>query len=165
MKDMNIYMKINALRADVNDSEISKSGKNTFQNYRYMELSDFLPTIIKLNKKYGLYTHIDIIDNIGSLTVRNTDNPEEVVVFELQIPTVNEFVVGDDGVNIPVAFNNKVQSTGALETYCRRYLYLMYAEIAVPDEIDAVDNKRKGRSNKTKPKFKKTSPFVKPQGD
>lgn len=152
----NIFKKLNNLRKDFKDSEISKSGENKFQGFKYLELSDFMPTIIELNNKYGLCTHINIIDELATLEAVNVDKVDEVITFSLSIPTINNYLVNDDGINVPVSFNNKVQDTGKLETYIRRYLYMLYCEIAVDDEIDSKDNS-KGK------KVVRKKPFVKPK--
>lgn len=58
--EMNIYQKINLVRKEFKDSDIKKSGENTFQNFKYFELSDIVPIAIDLCNKYNLYSHIDI---------------------------------------------------------------------------------------------------------
>lgn len=142
---------------DFKNSKIVKTGENRFQGFKYLELQDFIPTILDLNKKYGLYTHINIVDGLASLKVVDIDDPESTVTFSLSVPEVNTMLVNDDGINVPAPFNSMIQDTGKTETYIRRYLYMLYAEICVPDEIDnnsgSKRTKKKGRGK----------PFVKPQ--
>ncbi len=140
--ETNIYQKINLVRKEFKDSDIKKSGENTFQNFKYFELSDIVPIAIDLCNKYNLYTHIDIgtplYPDFATLYVRDIDNPKYQVLFRLKLPSINE-----DG-----AFNSKIQDTGKMETYVRRYLYMLFLDIAIPDEVDGVDNRPKKSKSK-----------------
>lgn len=125
------------LRCEFASMDIIKTGKNNFQNFQYLELHDFVPTAVQLCQEYGLYTHV----NIGQVTndvryavmsVVNIENPDEVVQYKLNIPV------------LPQENNTTktIQSIGKLETYCRRYLYMLLLDLAVPDTVDSENNKR-----------------------
>ncbi len=157
---INIYEKLTNLRVDFKNTKVVKSGENKFQNFKYLELSDFLPIVMDLNQKYGLYTHINIVNGLATLDVVDIDDPESVISFNLSVPEVNKVQITDDGINVPAPFNGMVQDTGKLETYIRRYLYMLYCEIAVPDEIDNNSVSKKSRGSRPKGRGK---PFVKPQ--
>lgn len=138
----NIYSKIMKVRKEFKNSQIKKSGKNEFQNFSYLELSDFIPTAIDLCESVGLYTHTNIgtITNkeYATMTVVNVDNTEEKVVYSLELPCISK-----EG-----AFNNKIQDIGKMETYIRRYLYMLFLDIAVADSVDSEDNRPKRSSRK-----------------
>lgn len=138
----NLYKKIMNIRKDFSDETIKKTGKNEFQNFSYLELSDFIPTAVRLCEQYGVYTHVNIgsITNqkYATMTVVNVDDTEEKVVYSLQMPCLS-----NEG-----AFNNKIQDIGKTETYIRRYLYMLFLDIAIADEVDAVDNRPKRASRK-----------------
>ena len=138
----NLYSKIMKVRKEFKNVEIKKSGKNEFQNFSYLELSDFVPTAIDLCENIGLYTHINIgsITNkeYATMTVINTENTEEKVVYSLELPCISK-----EG-----AFNNKIQDIGKMETYIRRYLYMLFLDIAVADAVDSEDNRPKRASRK-----------------
>lgn len=138
----NVYTKIMKVRKEFKNSQIKKSGKNEFQNFSYLELSDFIPTAIDLCESVGLYTHTNIgtITNkeYATMTVVNVDNPEEKVVYSLELPCISK-----EG-----AFNNKIQDIGKMETYIRRYLYMLFLDIAVADSVDSEDNRPKRSSRK-----------------
>ena len=138
----NLYSKIMKVRKEFKNVEIKKSGKNEFQNFSYLELSDFVPTAIDLCESIGLYTHINIgsITNkeYATMTVINTENTEEKVVYSLELPCISK-----EG-----AFNNKIQDIGKMETYIRRYLYMLFLDIAVADTVDSEDNRPKRASRK-----------------
>lgn len=144
-KISNLYQKINTVRKEFKDSDIKKSGENKFQNFKYFELSDIVPIAIELCNKHNLYTHIDIgtplYPNFASLYVIDIDNPNvdnNKVIYRLKLPSIN-----DEG-----AFNSKIQDTGKMETYVRRYLYMLFLDIAIPDEVDGVDNRPKKSKSK-----------------
>lgn len=138
----NIYSKIMKVRKEFKNSQIKKSGKNEFQNFSYLELSDFIPIAIDLCESVGLYTHTNIgtITNkeYATMTVVNVDNAEEKVVYSLELPCISK-----EG-----AFNNKIQDIGKMETYIRRYLYMLFLDIAVADSVDSEDNRPKRSSRK-----------------
>lgn len=142
-EEMNLYQKINVIRKEFKDSDIKKSGENTFQKFKYFELSDIVPIAIDLCNKYNLYTHIDIGSplnpNFATMYVKDINNPDGLdVEYRLKLPSINE-----DG-----AFNSKIQDTGKMETYVRRYLYMLFLDIAIPDEVDGVDNRPKKSKSK-----------------
>lgn len=138
----NIYSKIMKVRKEFKKKQIKKSGKNEFQNFNYLELSDFIPTAIDLCEENGIYTHTNIgtITNkeYATMTVVNVDNTEEKVVYSLELPCISK-----EG-----AFNNKIQDIGKMETYIRRYLYMLFLDIAVADSVDSEDNRPKRANRK-----------------
>ena len=99
IKNMNIYKKIQKVKKELSERELKKSGRNDFSGFSYYELGDFLPSIIELCNKYGLFTKINFekhysIKNISTneintnteyqldgdvavLTIINTDKPDE----------------------------------------------------------------------------------------
>ena len=138
----NIYSKIMEVRKEFSETTVKKSGKNEFQNFSYLELSDFIPTAIDLCESVGLYTHTNIgtITNkeYATMTVVNVDNAEEKVVYSLELPCISK-----EG-----AFKNKIQDIGKMETYIRRYLYMLFLDIAVADSVESEDNRPKRSSRK-----------------
>ena len=58
LRNMNIYQKIQAVKKELSERELKKSGENKFSGFKYYELGDFLPSIIELCAKYGLFTQI-----------------------------------------------------------------------------------------------------------
>ena len=138
----NIYSKIMKARLQFLESNPQKSGRNEFQKFNYYELDDIVPTATRICNELGLYTEIDMGANLfgyATLTVINIDNTEERTFFRLKMPEIN-----NDNLN------NALQDTGRTETYLRRYLYLLFLDIAQNDEVDASDNS-KGDAPKKKP--------------
>lgn len=147
-KEDNIYCKINKVRTDFTELKIKKSGENKFQGFKYLELKDFIPDVMKLNQKHRLISLISIAPksnpNRATMEVINVDNPEEKVIFETLLPIVG----APDKDGLYPATNQVIQSIGAMETYMRRYLYMLYLEMAVDDEIDNKPIKTKARPKK-----------------
>lgn len=130
----NIYSKIMMARLQFLESNPQKSGRNDFQKFNYYELDDIVPTATRICNELGLYTEIDMGANTygyATLTVVNIDNVDEKCYFRLKMPEIN-----NDNLN------NALQDTGRCETYLRRYLYLLFLDIAQNDEVDASDNSK-----------------------
>ena len=145
MTKKNIYGKIMEARLMFLQSNPKKSGRNDFQKFNYYELDDIVPTATRICNELGIYTQVDMGSQyygFATMTAINVDEPKEEVHFRLKMPEINN-------ANI----NNALQDTGRLETYLRRYLYMLFLDIAQNDEVDASDN-----SSKTKPKASPKKP-------
>ena len=115
---MNLYQKINALRVDFLNSGIQKTGKNTHLEYKFYTLDDIVPVLLPLNEKYGLTTITSFANGVASLTVTDTHAEDfNHVVFEADLVELIQ-----KGMNAP-------QAAGSVQTYYRRYLYIMYLDI------------------------------------
>ena len=134
IKDMNIYKKIQKVKKELSERELKKSGRNDFSGFSYYELGDFLPSIIELCNKYGLFTKINFekhysIKNISTneintnteyqldgdvavLTIINTDKPDEEETYSCDVKELN------------LKGANSIQNYGGIQTYLRRYLYM-----------------------------------------
>ncbi len=127
---LNIYQKIMKARVMFQEEEVKKSGKNDFQGFQYLELEDIVPPAVHICEEVGLYSEVqpngsDVI-GFATMKVVNVHNPEEQVMYKIRSPTVNP----------DASINAKLQDTGRIETYLRRYLYMLFLDIAVPDEVD-----------------------------
>ena len=121
----NLYQKMAIVRNELQEANIKKSGKNKFTGNVYYELGDFIPTINKLNSKYGLFTRFLLKDKIAVLLITNVDNSEDKTSFEIPVK--------DSGVKGAT----EIQNLGAQITYLRRYLLMIAYEIAEGDVVDA----------------------------
>ena len=152
-KKDNIYGKIMKARLQFLESNPKKSGENKFQNFKYYELDDIVPTATRICNELGIYTEIDMgAETIGyaTLTAINIEDPMERVYFRIRMPELT-------GGNI----NQLLQDTGRTETYLRRYLYLLFLDIAQNDEVDATDN-RPSRNTQTSTKKPVNKPRSRP---
>lgn len=78
---MNIYEKIQKVKVDLLNSKLKKSGENKFSGFKYFELADFLPTIIKLCEEEKLFTSISFGTELATLKIVNSEEPTEVVTY------------------------------------------------------------------------------------
>lgn len=123
---MNIYEKIQIIKEQLLEANLKKSGENRFANYKYYELADFLPTIIKLCKEHKVFTRVSFDYEKATLEVRNIENPEEVIYYTSPME------------ELELKGCNKVQALGGTETYSRRYLYQACFDIIENDMFDSV---------------------------
>jgi hypothetical protein len=146
---MNVYKKLQTVRNAFLSEPIKKSGKNKFAGYEYFELGDFIPTIHRLFDHSGLIGVVRFHKTDATLTIYNSDLPEEFVVFT----TPMVFASNPKG--------QPIQDLGSTHTYLRRYLWLMALEIVEHDAVDAsapVETKAPPKVAPTPPKVDPTPP-------
>lgn len=124
MTSGNVYDKIEDAKKYFMDSGITKTGKNNYQGFKYLECSDIFPVVREICEVYNMKTRFDFTENTGLLFI--TDN-EDKSVASYSIPLAP--VTDTDP-------NKHMQNIGKIRTYAMRYLYIQAFEIAVPDEID-----------------------------
>lgn len=133
---MNIYSKLQKMRVELQRMNLKKSGKNTFAGYSYYELGDFLPAINQLMLDNGVCSAVTFGDEVASLTLVNTDKPEESIVFTS--PMKDATLKGA----------HPIQNLGAVETYSRRYLYMAAFEIVEADVLDLTQGNDQQKGNR-----------------
>ena len=113
--------------------DMKESGRNNFQKYNYAELKDIVPIVRRICKEYKLKTKFDwdYMNNVMSLTVTDMEDGST----DLSVIPLAPLSAGDPG--------KYMQDVGRIQTYARRYLYLQCFDIAVPDEIDNTDQRKK----------------------
>ena len=160
IKNMNIHKKIQKVKKELSERELKKSGRNDFSGFSYYELGDFLPSIIELCNKYGLFTKINFekhysIKNISTneintnteyqldgdvavLTIINTDKPDEKEIYSCDVKELN------------LKGANSIQNYGGIQTYLRRYLYMNAFDIVEADMFDSTEFEKKKRKKAEK---------------
>lgn len=134
----NVYQKLTLVRAELVKRNIRKSGKNTYSNFTYYELTDFLPHINELNNEVGLMTRFNIYSKtetapeLAVLEIINVDKPEDKVIFDSETQNV-EIGKKKDGSGGAEA----IQNLGGKITYMKRYLMMNAYEIGEADMVDA----------------------------
>lgn len=121
----NIYKKIQATKKRLLEANLKKSGENDFSHYKYYELADFLPTLIKICDEEGLFTGIRFDDTFAYLDIVNIEKPEEKVTYTSPMRALE------------LKGANAVQALGGVETYSRRYLYMAAFDIVENDMFDS----------------------------
>ena len=117
----NVFTKLQNLRCELQNEKISKSGHNKFSDFTYFELADFLP---ELMKKHALTSVFSILGENAFLEIINQENIEEKINFS--IPIADAQVKGC----------TPIQCMGAINTYCKRYLYINALELVENDVLD-----------------------------
>ncbi len=126
---LNIYKKLQKCRMELNKKKLTKSGHNTYSNYKYFELSDFLPVVNELFYENGLSSEFNLYDKAAVLKIIDVDDNSSQIIFK--IPIADATIKG----------SSPIQALGGQITYLRRYLYINALEIAENDLIDKQDNK------------------------
>jgi hypothetical protein len=134
---MNIYQKLIKARIDLQNLNLKKTGKNTYSNYDYFELGDFLPAINEICGKYELLTGLNIIHDGKSekavLTIYNATEPTERVKFVA--PTAEAKIgVKKDG----TGGADPIQNLGGKITYMRRYMLVTAFEMVESDIVEQI---------------------------
>ena len=128
---MSIHKKVALIKKELASTTIPKTGMNRHLNFKYHELADFLPHVIRLNEAHGINDVITMDTTTATLTLYNNDGDDTI---QYSIP----FVMAD-----MQAKNDAIQKLGAAITYIRRYLYTIAYGITENDAVDAQPPKPK----------------------
>lgn len=126
---LSIYKKLSKSRAKLAQLPLQKSGKNSFANYSYFELSDFIPQVLKIFDEEGLCGVIQFQTDVATLSIYDSDAPETTPVVFI-CPMVKAAVKG----------SSEIQNLGGTQTYLRRYLWMMAMELTDGDIVDLTSN-------------------------
>ena len=123
---MSVYKKLQDARLLLQNTKLTKSGKNKFAGYEYFELGDFLPSIQTICQKVGLCGVVSFNQEMAYLTIYDTDGGDSNFVT-FTSPMSSAALKGC----------HDVQNLGAVQTYLRRYLWTNAFEIVEHDALDA----------------------------
>lgn len=144
----NIYEKLLLAREMFASENVKKTGKNSYAEFKYFTLEDIVPVKNRIFKQLGI---VDIIrfyqePKTAELYLINADNPEESVVFSCNLAPDNSLI------------KNPIQSEGAVQTYVRRYLYMLVLDIIEADLIEETSGKPEPGKQVDKKPSKPVSP-------
>jgi len=134
---MSVYKKLQDARIQLQNTKLTKSGKNKFAGYEYFELGDFLPAIQTICQKVGLCGVVSFNTDMAYLTIYDTDGGDFATFTS---PMSSAALKGC----------HDVQNLGAVQTYLRRYLWTNAFEIVEHDALDATT----GSAEPVKPEIK-----------
>lgn len=138
--DKNIYTKLNQARVKFLNSSVKKSGINRFAEFKYFELSDIVPVATQILNELKLSFLISFDNNIASGQLIDCEHPYgDSITFSMPMATLN------------VKGMNEIQALGAVQTYQRRYLYMLLLDIVESDQLDAVMDKPNAASDDKEP--------------
>lgn len=130
MSEKNIYQKIMSVREKWLKANVQKTGINRFAEYEYFELRDIVPVAQKFVIEEGLTTLFDFDHDYAYLHVIDAEGEDRgLVTFKSPMK------------ELTVKGMNAIQALGAVETYQRRYLYMMFLDIVEQDEFDSTQGK------------------------
>lgn len=125
----NVYGKLIEARKQFLAAGVKKSGVNRYAEFKYFTLEDIIPVKQKIFESLGLADVTSFASDFAMLTVVNVDNPEEKIEFMSPLAEDDSLI------------KNPIQKLGAVETYVRRYLYMLALDIVEADTVDAVSDK------------------------
>lgn len=150
-EEVNIYGKLLEARKRFLDAGIKKTGINRYAEFKYFTLDDIIPLKQEIFRDLGLADTISFGQDVASLTIVNIDNPSESVFFQSQLAPDESLI------------KNPIQKVGAIQTYVRRYLYLLALDIIESDGIEESTGKPENESGKKEEAPKKSNKPVSPE--
>lgn len=136
---MNIFAKLIEARKQFLASGVKKSGVNRYAEFKYFTLDDIIPVKQRIYEDLGLVDVIVFDNEVATLTLVNVDNATETITFTSPLRDDESLI------------KNPIQKLGAIETYVRRYLYMLVLDIVESDSVDAVSDKPTDEDGKSAP--------------
>ena len=130
-----ILAKLNKARVKFHESSLTKTGRNTYANYDYFCLADFLMPILRLCDEFEFCGVVSFAPELATLTLTDLEDLSTAVITS---PMGSAQLKGC----------HEVQNIGAVETYQRRYLWSAAFEIVEHDALDlTMDDKKPKKPN------------------
>ena len=127
----NVYQKLLEARVLFMEEDVKKSGKNMNMSYKYFELQDIVPVATPIFQKVGLLPVTNFTEEEATMTIINVDAPQEFITFNSPMREIAP-IVSKSGTEV----TNAIQRLGSVETYQRRYLYMVALDIVESDSIE-----------------------------
>ena len=145
----NVYQKLLEARVLFMEEDVKKSGKNMKMSYKYFELQDIVPVALPIFQKVGLLPVTTFENDVATMTVINVDDPTDYINFTSPMREIEPIISAKTGGEV----TNAIQRLGSVETYQRRYLYMIALDIVESDSID-------GDTDDTPPAPKPSAPVT-----
>lgn len=136
IRSANVYQKLIEARRRFGALNVKKSGKNTYAEFKYFTLDDIVPVKNSLFGELGLVDVISFGTDVATLTLINVDDPDDTIEFMSPLRDDESLI------------KNPIQKLGAIETYIRRYLYLLVLDIVEGDAIEELTDKADSKPEK-----------------
>ena len=121
---MSVHKKLMQARVKLLATDLKKSGRNTFQNYSYFELGDFIPHIQTIFNDIGLCGVATFNNEYAQLCITDVDDGTVIVITS---PMAEANLKGA----------HPIQNLGAVLSYQRRYLWMAALELVEGDAVDS----------------------------
>ena len=128
----NVYQKLLEARVLFMEEDVKKSGKNMKMAYKYFELQDIVPVALPIFQKVGLLPVTTFSDDMAMMTLINVDDPSDCINFTSPMREIEPIISNKTGGEV----TNAIQRLGSVETYQRRYLYMVALDIVESDSIE-----------------------------
>jgi hypothetical protein len=128
----NVYQKLLEARTLFMEEDVKKSGKNMKMSYKYFELQDIVPVSIPIFKKVGLLPVTTFTNDVATMVLHDVDNPTDCITFTSPMRDIAPIISNTTGGEV----TNAIQRLGSVETYQRRYLYMIALDIVESDSIE-----------------------------
>ena len=128
----NVYQKLLEARVLFMEEDVKKSGKNMKMSYKYFELQDIVPVATPIFQKVGLLPVTTFTNEEATMTLINVDEPSEYINFTSPMREIEAIISNKTGGEV----TNAIQRLGSVETYQRRYLYMIALDIVESDSIE-----------------------------
>ena len=128
----NVYQKLLEARVLFMEEDVKKSGKNMKMSYKYFELQDIVPVATPIFQKVGLLPAVTFTETEATMTIFDVDSPDHFIVFTSPMKEIEPIVSTKTGGEV----TNAIQRLGSVETYQRRYLYMIALDIVESDSIE-----------------------------
>jgi hypothetical protein len=129
---MNVFQKLLEARVLFMEEDVKKSGKNMKMSYKYFELQDIVPVATPIFQKVGLLPVTTFENDVATMSIINVDNPTEYINFTSPMREIEPIISAKTGGEV----TNAIQRLGSVETYQRRYLYMIALDIVESDSIE-----------------------------
>jgi len=124
---MSIHQKLSDARVEFHGLNLKKSGFNTYSEYHYFELVDFLIKGMEVLRNQGLMTlPVSFGTELATMTLIDMENGDTLF-----------FTTPMSSAKLKAC--HEVQNLGAVQTYLRRYLWIALLEIVEQSDIDATE--------------------------
>ena len=128
----NVYQKLLEARVLFMEEDVKKSGKNMKMAYKYFELQDIVLVALPIFQKVGLLPVTTFENDVATMSLINVDNPVEYINFTSPMREIEPIISAKTGGEV----TNAIQRLGSVETYQRRYLYMVALDIVEADAIE-----------------------------
>ena len=129
----NVHQRLLEARVLFMEEDVKKSGKNMKMSYKYFELQDIVPVATPIFQKVGLLPAVTFSDTEATMTIFNVDCPSDYINFTSPMREIEPIISAKTGGEV----TNAIQRLGSVETYQRRYLYMIALDIVESDAIEA----------------------------
>ena len=128
----NVYQKLLEARILFMEEDVKKSGKNMKMSYKYFELQDIVPVATPIFQKVGLLPVVNFTNTDATMMLVDVDNPGDYILFNSPMRDIEPIISNKTGGEV----TNAIQRLGSVETYQRRYLYMIALDIVESDSIE-----------------------------